>query len=91
MNEIQDIADRYGLSLDDLRSVLQATDAARGLVTPAEVEQGLANVVAVYIGCLSSAAERVADPAERLVVGRFVHQVVELLSEQLSAAPHRPN
>lgn len=91
MREIETIARRHGLSLDELRAVLVDTDAARGLLGPADLEAGLQAVIQTYLGVLHSAAERVIDPGERLVVDKFLGQAIELLAGQLSAAPHRPN
>lgn len=91
IDKIQELAEKYDLSLDELRLLLAETDEARGLLTPAEAEQGLSDVVGVYVTCLASAAERVIDPAERLVIDRFVGQVVELLVDQLGAAIVKQN
>ena len=91
MIEIETIADKFGLTLAELRALLVETDALRGLLTPADVEAGLKGVVAVYVKALGSTAERVEDPAERLVIDRFLGQAMETLAGQLEGARHIRN
>lgn len=91
MTEIEAVAVRFGLSLADLRALLTETDALRGLLTPAELEAGLKGVVAVYVNALGSTAERVEDPAERLVIDRFLGRAMSELAGQLEGASHIRN
>ena len=91
MNDIARICQKYGLSSDELRSLLAETDAGRGLLTPSDLEAGLSSVLNVYLGALQGAAERVADPSERMIVDRFLAQAMEGLAAQLEGASHRRN
>jgi len=90
-NDIQNTAAKFGLSLDQLRDLLNETDALRGLLTPADLESGLSQVVQLYVNCMGAAAERFVDPAERLVADRVVSATTEMIVAQLQAAPHIPN
>lgn len=89
--DIDALAAKYGLAPQDLAALLRETDAVRNLLTPGEAQQGLANVVAIYIQSLGAAAERFVDPAERHIADRVVALTIETLAAQLSAAPQRPN
>lgn len=85
MDQIQQIATRHGLSLDELRALLLETDAARSLITPAEAGAAIEEVARIYLTALASAATRFELPAERLVADRLVRLATELLAEQLSS------
>ena len=91
MDDIEALAVRFGLTLEQLRELLTETDDRRGMLDQSDLNRGLAVVVEVYLRCLASAAERFEDPAERLVADRMVAMTVETVVAQLSAAPHIPN
>ena len=86
MTEIENVCAKFGLSLEELGALLNETDQLRGLLTPADLEAGLKSVLAIYIGALSSTAERIVDQEERLVVDRFMKLAMETLAGQLEGA-----
>lgn len=91
MSDIEAICRLYGLTRDELAELLSDTDRSRGLLTPQDLELGLKSVLAVYVGALSSTAERIVDPSERLIVDRFLSVAMETLAGQLEGAPEIRN
>ena len=91
MNEIETIAAKFGLSLPELSALLNETDAARNLATPAEVGGAIEEIAKIYITALASAASRFEDPVERRIADRIVSLTVELLGAQLASAPNVRN
>lgn len=86
MININELCVKYSLSPNDLRSLLVETDASRGLLTPRDLEAGLSQVLAVYIGALTATADRVESAADRLVIDKFMRQALESLHAQLDGA-----
>lgn len=84
--DISRISAKYGLTPAELGALLRETDQSRGLLTPSDLHAGLSSIVAVYVQVLASTAERVADPAERIIVDRFLSQAMESLHAQLEGA-----
>jgi len=91
IDEIEDVARRFGISTADLIALLKETDHQRGLLGPGDVEAGLQGILSIYVGALTATAERLENPADRLIVDRFLDQAMEVLASQLEAAPHRSN
>mgnify|MGYP003652558842 FL=1 len=85
------LARRVGVEVSDIDSIIDAVDQQRGTLGPEDMAQGLATVVQTYVDALTSAAERVSDPVERLVVDRFLDTALENLAGQLEGASHQRN
>lgn len=85
MNEIAKLASRFGLSMEDLAALLRETDAARGMVEPADVGAAIEELARVYLQALAAAAARFSDPAERMVADKVANLAGELLAEQLAS------
>lgn len=87
----EELAERFGITSEELDVIVEAMDRERGMLGPAEMSKGLAIVVKTYVDALSSAAERFTNPSERQIADRLVALTIELLAGSLQANASTPN
>lgn len=83
---IERLAERFGITAEDVATIVVTMDTERGMLGPEDMSRGLAIVVKTYVDALSSAAARFEDPDERVIADRTVSLAIELLAGQLGAA-----
>jgi hypothetical protein len=87
----QQLARRYGINSAEVLAIANAMDQARGMLTPHDLQVGLQNVVAVYVGAMQGAVEHFSDPAERAQAERFASIFIDQLAGQLEGGAHQRN
>ncbi|MET3896146.1 hypothetical protein ABIB57_000070 [Devosia sp. UYZn731] len=87
MELLEELATRFGITIDDMVQIVTIMDEARGMCPPEVVTQSLAAVIEQYGSSMQAACAEIPDPQKRTESEATIARGFEIIIERMQPDP----